>query len=56
VKIGGCTGGACTGMIIARINWNKKVSECPLNNTAQIFCLSESRFRFYTVDYYVWVK
>jgi hypothetical protein len=51
-----CPGGSCVGTIIARINGNKKIPECTLHNQTEIYCLSEARLRFYTIDYYTWVK
>ncbi|MCX6798936.1 MAG: hypothetical protein NTW59_02445, partial [Candidatus Diapherotrites archaeon] len=56
VNVAGCPGNNCTGTIIAKINGNGAINECPMHNTAEIYCLSEARLRFYTIDYYVWAK
>jgi len=51
--LGDC-GTDCTGTIIALINGNSQVNECPLYNTGEMYCTAVSDLRFFTVDYYVW--
>jgi hypothetical protein len=41
--------------IIARMNPAGTIKECSLNNEAWIYC-GLPEFKFYTIDYYVWVK
>jgi hypothetical protein len=43
------------GTIVARMNQDGQVSECSKNNESYIYCgIAESKF--FTVDYYAWVK
>ena len=53
IELTGCPNNNCEGTLIAEINQNRQVSECPLNNTGLLFC-GEDRLRFFTIDYYVW--
>jgi Mg-chelatase subunit ChlD len=53
IELTGCPNNNCEGTIIAEINQNQKVGECPLHNTAQLFC-GRDRLRFFTIDYFVW--
>jgi len=43
------------GTITATINPVGAIAECSRNNTAYIYC-GIARFKFFTIDYYVWVK
>jgi len=56
IEINSCPGGDCTGTIIAKINSNSNIPECPLHNETEMYCLAEARLRFYTIDYYTWWK
>ena len=42
------------GTIIAEID-SGSISECSLHNTTRIYCGKE-KFKFFTIDYYAWVK
>ncbi len=55
--LNGCPNDNCTGTIIAEINQNhyNNVSECQLHNQGRIICSGE-RLRFFTIDYYAWIK
>ncbi len=45
-----------TGSIYARLNPEGAILECSENNRAQIRCQTAPQLKFYTIDYYVWVK
>ena len=51
----GCPDNDCEGTIIALINSDSQIGECPLHNEKRLYCNSD-RIKFYTIDYYVWWK
>jgi Mg-chelatase subunit ChlD len=44
-----------SGTIIAKMNPGNALPECSQNNESYIYC-GEEEFRFFTIDYYAWVK
>ncbi len=56
LEISSCPESDCSGTIIARINENTNVTECPLHNEAYMYCVADPEMRFYTLDYWAWWK
>lgn len=43
-----------TGFIYAQIDKDNGLKQCKLNDSAGVRCEAKQRFKFYTIDYYVW--